>query len=402
MRKIAVIFDNLGPYHIARLGAAARRCELLAIEIGAISAQYAWRPTETVPFKRATLFEAGEIRDQRTLFRRLHTTLLKHDPDLIVVPGWNYTAIDGLRSAKARSKPIVVMSESQEKDFKRNAIKEWIKRRYVGLCHAGLVGGTPQRSYLQKLGMPSGLIYTGYDVVDNSYFSAASDLARDTAAGAQAQLALPEKFFLASARFIEKKNLPGLISAYAIYRRMTLTSVGGAQEPWQLVILGDGELRPKLEAMVEKLELSGFVHMPGFKQYDELPSYYGLAGAFVHPSTTEQWGLVVNEAMACGLPVIVSDSCGCVIDLVEIGRNGYVFSSEDMNCLASLLRYISSEGCDREAMGHASRQIIARWTPDAFADGLMKAAESALARSPVPLSCLDQVLLWLMRRRSLI
>jgi 1,2-diacylglycerol 3-alpha-glucosyltransferase len=398
MQKIAVIFDNLGPYHIARLSAASRRCELLAIEIGAISAQYAWRPTETVPFKRATLFESGEIRDQRTLFHRLRTTLSKQNPDLVVVPGWNYKAIDGLRAAKALGKPIVVVSESQEKDFKRNALKEWIKRRYVGLCDAGLVGGTPQRSYLQKLGMPSGLIYTGYDVVDNSYFSAASDLARDAAASAQARLAMPEKFFLASARFIEKKNLPGLISAYAIYRRMTLTSVGVPQVPWQLVILGDGELRPKLEAMVEKLELSGFVHMPGFKQYDELPNYYGLAGAFVHASTTEQWGLVVNEAMACGLPVIVSDSCGCVIDLVEIGRNGYVFSSEDVNGLASLLRHISSEGCDREAMGRASRQIIDRWTPDAFADGLMKAAESALARSPVPLSRLDQVILWIMRR----
>ena len=97
MRKIAVIFDNLGPYHIARLSAASRRCELLAIEIGAISAHYAWRPTETVPFKRATLFEAGEIRDQRTLFHRLRTTLSKQNPDLVVVPGWNYTAIDGLR-----------------------------------------------------------------------------------------------------------------------------------------------------------------------------------------------------------------------------------------------------------------------------------------------------------------
>ena len=77
--------------------------------------------------------------------------------------------------------------------------------------------------------------------------------------------------------------------------------------------------------------------MPGFKQYDELPIYYGLAGAFIHASTTEQWGLVVNEAMAAGLPVIVSERCGCAPDLVENGRNGFTFDPYDVDALTHLM-----------------------------------------------------------------
>src|SRR5262249_59830905 len=94
---------------------------------------------------------------------------------------------------------------------------------------------------------------------------------------------------------------------------------------WKLVLLGEGEQRAKLEGLRDALGLRNDVSMPGFKQYDELPAYYGLASAFVHTSTTEQWGLVVNEAMAAGLPVLVSERCGCGPDLVREGVNGFTF-----------------------------------------------------------------------------
>ncbi len=82
-------------------------------------------------------------------------------------------------------------------------------------------------------------------------------------------------------------------------------------EMWDLVLLGDGPLKPTLLKLISSLGLESCVHLPGFKQYDELPVYLGLAETFIHASTTEQWGLVVNEAMASGLPVLVSNRCGC-------------------------------------------------------------------------------------------
>ena len=114
----------------------------------------------------------------------------------------------------------------------------------------------------------------------------------------RAQLHLPENYFLASARFVEKKNLLGLVRAYGQYRQIAPPE--GSRKSWGLVLLGDGEFGPQIRRLVADLSLEDSVRLPGFKQYPELPAYYGLAGAFVHASVTEQWGLVVNEAMGFG------------------------------------------------------------------------------------------------------
>ena len=125
------------------------------------------------------------------------------------------------------------------------------------------------------------------------------------------------------------KNLFNLLRAYALYRdRLKL-------QPWKLVLLGDGPLRPQIVALRSELHLQEDVFLPGFKQYSDLPAYYGLAKAFVLASTREPWGLVVNEAMAAGLPVIVSERAGCVPDLVKAGVNGYTFEPLDVEALST-------------------------------------------------------------------
>lgn len=139
--------------------------------------------------------------------------------------------------------------------------------------------------------------------------------------------------------------------------------------------------------------------MPGFKQYSELPAYYGLASVFILPSIKDTWGLVVNEAMAAGLPVLVSNRCGCAPDLVEEGCNGYTFDPYNVDALAGLMRKISADDCDRAAMGQASRDIIARWTPQTFAENLCKAAEAALNAPRPQANLLDKALLWALMRR---
>src|SRR5262249_38238680 len=162
-------------------------------------------------------------------------------------------------------------------------------------------------------------IFLGYDAVDNEHFKKGAEKSRNQPTNNEPKL--PQRFFLASARFVREKNLAGLINAFARYRELARTATvdGGPRtvdcKPWDLVLLGDGPLRAELEAQLSALGLQEFVSMPGFKQYDELPPYYGKASAFVHASTIEPWGLVVNEGMASGLPVLVSNRCGCAQDL---------------------------------------------------------------------------------------
>ena len=121
--------------------------------------------------------------------------------------------------------------------------------------------------------------------------------------------------------------------------------------------------------------------------------------AFIHASTTEQWGLVVNEAMAAGLPVLVSERCGCAPDLVAPGFNGFLFDPEDVNSITDAMIEIADGSHDPRAMGRNSQEIVARWSLARFAEGLNGAVEAAL-RAPVPSAGLiDRLVLWALRHR---
>lgn len=402
MKRVTIIFDNFGPYHIARLEAAAKSCDLLAIEIASVSSVYEWEPTRRNLLNRKTLFTAPErekIKLQH-LMKRLETAILDHGTEVLVIPGWSGShAVVSLRLAAKYRIPVVLMSESQEIDFSRGFVKEWFKQRYLALCQSALVGGTPHMAYLKKLGMKAEHIYMGYDVVDNAYFESHADQFRISSEGFRVQHEFPDNYFLASARFIPKKNLHMLIRAYGNYCSTSLKKRDGNGTVWHLTLLGDGELKSELEALVDQLGLTGYVHMPGFIQYSELPRYYDQAGAFVHASTTEQWGLVVNEAMASGLPVLVSEWCGCAVDLVQNGINGYVFDPCEVDSLAKLMLTISSDDCDRTVMSQASREIISRWSPETFADGLTQAVDLALTVPLPQFGWIDNILLWALSTR---
>jgi glycosyltransferase involved in cell wall biosynthesis len=174
---------------------------------------------------------------------------------------------------------------------------------------------------------------------------------------------------LTVARFIEKKNLFRVVEAYRQYRKRHA-------DPWDLAICGSGPQARGLKAAAA--DVPG-IHFPGFIQIDEQPFYYGLASAFILASSHfEQWGLVVNEAMAAGLPVLVSRACGCAPDLVREGVNGFTFDPYDVDGLAGLMIRMSSGELNLKAMGEASQVIIAGWTPEVFGENLLKAVDATI------------------------
>ncbi len=364
--RVAVIFDRFGPYHVARLNGARTKNHIFGMEMTAVDSVYKWDTVgdDEIGFERVKVGDGEGLAE----------TLSRLDPDVVAVPGWGEQySLAALAWCLDAGVPAIVMSESTEHDEPRKWWKEFVKKRIVGNFSAGLVGGRSHVAYMRRLGMPADRIFTGYDVVDNAYFARGADAARADMEEQRKKHMLPEKYFLSSNRFIAKKNLFRLVRAYARYRQ-----TAGA-DSWKLVLLGDGELRPEIEKLIDELGLGGEVLLPGFMQYPDLPAYYGLAQVYVHASTTEQWGLVVNEAMASGLPVIVSERCGCAPELVVDGENGYTFDPYDDERLTELMLKISGKGVDLDRMGEASREIIARWSPEAFAEGLARACEKAVA-----------------------
>ena len=376
---VSIIVERMGPYHLARFEAVARRSDdlrLQVLQVAGGSRRYPWEGPAGAGFRATDLFPGADYLSlaPRPLRRAVKSALEAESPDVLVVNGWGFPESRAAIGWAARNRrPVVLFSDSHERDSPRVPWRERVKRWLVAGCASALVAGRLHAEYLFSLGMPADRIVTGYDVVDNVHFARGAEAARADPAE-RARRSLPGSYFLACGRFVAKKNFVGLVDAYAAYG-------AHSPNPWGLVLAGDGEERTPVEAAIARHGLSGKVLLPGFVQYADLPAYHGLASAFVLPSTSEQWGLVVNEAMAAGLPVLVSSAAGCAPELVRDGENGFLFDPARPGDLAARMSALTElPSMRREAMGQASRRIVSAFTPETFADGLVRAVTLARER----------------------
>jgi len=372
--KILVLFTNLGPYHQARLRAFNELINntgnLTGLEITRDGVDYQWNTTvQNLNFPVTSILE-GKLPSQVNVLvqvQKTFATLTRLNPDVLVIAGYGQVIMNtALLWAIFYGKVRILFSDTKEDDSPRSRITETVKSFLVKQYQAALVAGNCHKNYLIKLGMPEAAIFTGYDVVDNAVFHPSKIRTLPP------PLNIP--YFLAINRFVPKKNLSRLLSAYADYHRKS-------KNPWHLVLCGDGEQRASLERLIQDHQLQDYIHLPGFLQQTELLPFFAQAKCFIHASTTEQWGLVVNEAMAAGLPVIVSNRCGCFEDLVQDGINGHGFNPEDPTELTALMLKMSSGDVDLDTMGQASLEHIQNYSPDTFAQGLKQAIDYSLNTS---------------------
>ena len=310
--------------------------------------------------------------DSRALATRVTGWLDDTDPQAVVITGYYYPAMrSAARWAQRRGRVSIFMGDSQWGDRRRIALREWAKGWWVRRHYdAAFAAGDRTVEYLTRMDFPRERIWTGYDVVDNQAFADGAAAARSQADSLRDRLGLPDRYFLFVGRFAPEKNVSRMLEAYATYRQ----AVG--LRAWGLVLVGGGPLETELRVRAQELRDVVFA---GFQQVDAVPAYYGLASCLVLPSISETWGLVVNEAMAAGLPVLVSQRCGCVPELVQEGVNGYVCDPSDTADLARLLGVMSSETVNAGKMGEASRQIVAQYTPETWAQTLADCIERTLA-----------------------
>lgn len=401
MLRVCWVLPDVGHYHHVRFDTYGRKAceagtESFIIEIGGRS-EFAEFKSNSISsnYTKLTLFP--EIWSERISIRDIYIiwrTLDSISPEVVCVPGWgSRVALATLYWCLRAKIPAIVMCETQAQDLVRVSWQENVKRRIVGLFSAGMVGGTSHFNYLASLGMEDERIFYGYSVVDNGHFSSGARAARANIDDSKRILNLPDNYFIACCRLVPKKNLLGVLRAYCSYRKTN------GLKAWKLLLLGDGPLMPDVLKITADMDLTDNVILPGFKGYDELPAYYGLARVLVLASTQEQWGLVVNEAMAAGLPVLVSERCGCAPDLVRNGKNGFTFDPYRVDELAALMSKVAGGDVDLDAMGRASREIISRWTPETFAENLWKAADAAVHAPRKTPRWTDKALLWALMRR---
>ena len=375
-KRLAILTEIIAPYRIPVFNALAK---LDGIDLHVIFL------AETDPDARDWLVYKDEIRfswEVLPSYRKRagkHNFLLnvgvgaalrKANPDVIICGGYNYIASwRALLWAGRNHLPFLLWTESNSRDLRQNnPLTQRLKSTFIGRCDGFVVPGKASHQYLLSFNISREKIFTAPNAVDNNLYKSIAAEVRSDAAKFRSQLDLPQRFFLFVGRMVSEKGIFDLLNAYAVLDLKLRAEVG-------LVFAGEGPERVKLERLSQTVKV-GSIRFSGFIQRENLAQYYALADALVLPTHTDPWGLVVNEAMACGLPIVCSEVAGCIPDLVEEGSNGFVIPARNIKRLAQVLKELASNPEIIREMGENSRKRILHFSPEICASGIAEAAFS--------------------------
>lgn len=307
----------------------------------------------------------GPVNALRPLSWGLGRKLRRSRFDVLWVHGYarvtNWTA---MLCAKVHGLKVLVRDDATGFSRARSFVRRQAKRAFFQVLSTVADGflavGSANRDYYLANGIAHDQIFYMPYCVDNQFFANHALKASTLREQLRRELRLEpgHPIILYASKFEPRKRPQDLLHAYE-----QLTIGSRAATAAYLVFVGDGELRAPLEAEARSKGLAG-VQFLGFRNQTELPALYDLCDVFVLPSVDEPWGLVVNEVMATGKPVIVSDAVGCAHDLVVNGINGFVFPVGNVRALTEALAKVVSAPEHALSMGLASRKIIESWSFD--------------------------------------
>jgi glycosyltransferase involved in cell wall biosynthesis len=349
--KFSLLGEIAAPFRVPLFNALAERLEFRALFLA-----------ETDPRRTHYRVHADEMRfDWRVLpgrsvrrggrwvvlSRGVWRDLNRFRADVVGVGGWNQPAFwEALAWCKARRRPLVVWVESTARDARSDAKPlAWARGAMVRSADGFFVPGTASFEYVRSLGVPAERIEIAPNAVDASVFAAAA-VDRTGRDGCT---------FLYAGRLDPEKGLDTLLRAFE-------------RVPGELVLAGSGSEEDTLRA-----QAGVRVRFAGALGRDELVPLYAEANVFVLPSRSEPWGMVLNEAATAGLPLVATDGVGAARDLID--GNGFVVPVDDEDALAEAMRTLAGDPALRAQLGARSRELAARFTPDAWAEAVASLVE---------------------------
>ena len=281
--------------------------------------------------------------------------------------GWGtVTSLAGIATCRVTGTPFFLYGDSSfppPEDSWRAKLRAAFIRAVFALASGFMVSGELNAEYYRYYGGDPRTFFLLPWAIDNERFANASrfEPGEREAMRARFGIGTEQIAFVFSAKLVPRKDPMTLLRAVAKMRHRDRAVV---------VFLGHGELREQLEAFARDQRLH--VKFAGFVNQADLPKHYAMCDVFVLPSTYEPRGAVINEAMACGLPVVVTDRCGSLGDIVQEHDNAFVYPAGDVDALARALDALMDEDV-RTRMGRRSREIIATWDYARGVEGVKEA-----------------------------
>lgn len=372
-RRLVILTEIISPYRIPLFNALARHPEVDLHVIFLAETDPGlrqWRVyKEEIKFSNEVLpsWRKRVGRYNALLNRGIARALNAAAPDAVLCGGYNYVASwQALLWARVHHVPFLLWSESHEHELRRShALMEFLKDEFLRRCSGFVVPGRLALEYLRRHKIKGDVIFIAPNAVDNELFAGAAADTRHNASVRRRELILPDRYFLFAGRLVREKGVFELLAAYAKLREQVRRQIG-------LVFVGDGPARRQLEEQAAAIS-AGIIRFAGFAHREMLAMYYALAEVLVLPTYSDTWGLVVNEAMACGLPVILSAAAGCAPDLVKENWNGLLIPAKDVSALAAAMENLATQPDLSAAMGVKSLQRIAQYSPEEWSMGIARA-----------------------------
>ncbi|MGC1272189.1 MAG: glycosyltransferase family 4 protein [Planctomycetaceae bacterium] len=303
-------------------------------------------------------------------------TILKTKPDVVLVPGWSsITLVRAIRVCRRAGIPLIYRGDSILQTPHRGwrKIARSLRARYFLWQYAGFLSvGTRSREYLRRHGVPATRIFASPHCIDNDFFASAATphQSSESRRAIRAEWGLPEDAFVALfvGKVEEQKRLFDLIDA--------ASRLG---DKLALLVVGTGPLLDECRNEAERRGVT--VVWTGFLNQSEIGRAYAAADCLVLPSQRETWGLVVNEALATGLPCVVSDAVGCAPDLISPGETGETFPVGDVDALAAALDRVRERTQEGHDWRPACRERAERLSFEQATVGLVAACEATAGRA---------------------
>lgn len=295
--------------------------------------------------------------------------------DVLIVNGWVVrSCLQGLRACRRLGIPCVVRGEANL--LRRRAWwKSVIHRRLLRQFSAAAPVGAANRAFYLKHGVPEDRLFFSPYCVENDRFGDHAAQRAGRIDDLRRRFGVPSDAvcFVFAAKFIEKKHPRELLRSFG-----AMIARGGRAH---LLMVGDGALRAECEAIAAQRQLP--VTFTGFLNQSQIADAYLAADCLVLPSDAgETWGLVVNEAMACGRPAIVSSLVGCAADLILAGATGDVFPYGDWKALSELLEAYAGDRGRLAVLGSRAQAHVGHYSPEAAARGILAAARQLTSVAP--------------------